>query len=68
MARAGAGDWGEQSGFEERDAVEAPGCVGEFLDELSFGWSGGLVFIQELAAVLLVGDWVFGGQDGSAGC
>jgi hypothetical protein len=35
-ATAGAGGWGlgarEDVGFEKRDAVEAPGGVGEFVD------------------------------------
>ena len=57
----------EQAGFEERDAVEAPGGVGELLDELGFGGVGGLVFVSELAAVLFVGGRVFGGEDGGAG-
>ena len=47
------GGAGEHVGFEQRDAVEAPGGVGEFLDELRFGGSGGLVFVEELAAVVL---------------
>ena len=54
---------GEQLGFQVRDAVETPGGVGEFLGELGFGGSGGLVFLEELAAVELVGGGVFGGQD-----
>jgi hypothetical protein len=44
----------EHVGFEERDAIDAPGCVGELLDQLGFGWGRGLIFIHELAAVLLV--------------
>ena len=60
------GGAGEEVGFEERDAVEAPGGVGEFLDELGFGGGGGLVFVEELLAVALVGGGVFGGQDGGA--
>jgi hypothetical protein len=44
----------EHVGFEERDAIEAPGCVGELLDHLGFGWGCGLILIHELAAVLLV--------------
>ena len=38
----------EKGGFEQRDAVEAPGGVDEFLGELSFGGRGGLVFVEEL--------------------
>ena len=45
------GSAGEQVGFEERDAVEAPGGVDEFLDELGFGGIGGVIFVEELAAV-----------------
>src|SRR5450432_3418411 len=62
----GAGDFGEQRGFEARDAVESPGCVDEILHELSFGCVGGLVFVDELAAVALVGGQVLGGEDGCA--
>ena len=56
----------EQVGFQGGDAVEAPGGVGEFLGELGFGRGGGLVFVEELAAVLLVGGLIFGGQDSGA--
>jgi hypothetical protein len=67
----GAGGWGlgtvEHIGFETRDAVETPGGVCEFLDELGLGGSGGFVFVQELAAMALEGGWVFRGQDGGAG-
>jgi hypothetical protein len=58
---------GEQAGFEQGDTVEPPGGLGEFQDELSFGGVGGLVFVAELAAVLLVGGRVFRRQDGGAG-
>ena len=54
-----AGGWGlsarEDVGFQERDAIYAPGCVGELLDQLGFGCGSGLVFVGELAAVALVG-------------
>src|ERR1039457_3587786 len=54
----GAGGWGlsarEDIGFQERDPIYAPGCVGELLDQLGFGCGGGLVFVDELAAVALV--------------
>ena len=32
LAGVGAGGRGEQASFEERDAIEAPSGVGEFLD------------------------------------
>ena len=54
----------EERGFEVRNAVEAPGGVGEFLGELGFGGSGGLIFVEELAAVALIGGEVLGSQDG----
>ena len=57
----------EQGGFEERDAVEAPGSVGHFLNELRFGCSGRFVFVEEAAAVVFVGGPVFGGEDGGSG-
>ena len=54
----GTGGWGlsavEDFGFEERDTIYAPGCVGELLDQLSFGGGCGVVLIHEQAAVLLV--------------
>jgi hypothetical protein len=52
---------GEQLGFEQRDAVEAPGSVGDFHDELRLGWSSGLIFVEETSAMGVVGGWVFGG-------
>ena len=58
---------GEQFGFEERDAVETPGGVGKLVDELGLGGGGGLVFIEKLLDVALVGSRVFGGQDGGLG-
>jgi hypothetical protein len=54
----------EKGGFEQRNAVEAPGGVGEFLGELAFGCGGGLIFVDELAAVALVGGEVLGSEDG----
>ena len=50
-----------------RDAVEAPGGVGDFVDELSLGGGGGFVLIEKLLDVALVGFGVLGGQDGSVG-
>jgi hypothetical protein len=57
----------EQVDFEERDAVETPGGVGELMDELGFGCCGGLVFVEELATMGFIRGWVFGGQDGGLG-
>ena len=57
----------EQLGFEEWDAVEAPSGVGDFVDELSLGLGGGLVLIEKLLDVALVGVGVLTGQDGGAG-
>jgi len=54
----------EEGGFEQGDAVEAPGGVGEFLGELGLGGGGGLIFVGELAAVELVGGGVLGSEDG----
>src|ERR1700722_8372465 len=61
------GSAGEQVGFEERDAIEAPGGVGELLDELGFGGSGGSVFVEEAAAMGVEGRLVFGRKDGGGG-
>ena len=58
---------GEQFGFEGRDAVEAPGGVGDFVDQLSFGGGGGFVLIEKLLDVALIGVGVLSGQDGGAG-
>ena len=58
---------GKEIGFEERDAVGAPGGVGDFVDELSFGGGGGFVLIEKLLDVALVGFGVLGGQDGGTG-
>jgi hypothetical protein len=58
---------GEDVSFEERDAAKAPGGVGEFLDKMSFRCRGGLVFILELAAVLVESGTIFRWQDGAAG-
>ena len=57
----------EDVSFEERDAAEAPGGVGEFLDEMSFGCRGGLIFFEELPAVLVEGVAIFRWQKGAAG-
>ena len=61
------GSAGEQVGFEERDAIEAPGGVDELLDELGFGGSGGSVFVEEAAAMGVEGRLVFGRKDGGGG-
>ena len=58
---------GEQLGFEEWDAVETPGSVGDFVDQLSFGWRGRGVLIEKLLEVALVGFGILGGQDSGAG-
>ena len=58
----------QQFGFEGGDAVQAPGGVGEFLGELGFGRGCRAVFVEELAAMLLVSGLVFGfEEDGAAG-
>src|SRR5580704_3632585 len=51
----------EEGGFEERDAVDAPSGVGEFLNELRFSGSGRLVFVEEAAAMGVERGPVFGG-------
>jgi hypothetical protein len=50
----------EESNFERRDAVDTPGGVGEFLDELGLGGSVWLVFVAEAAAMGVVRGSVFG--------
>jgi hypothetical protein len=56
----------EKGGFQYGDAIEAPGGIGELLGELGFGRSGGLVFVEELAAMELEGGGVLGGENGGA--
>ena len=63
----GVGVLGQQFGFEEGDAVEAPGGVGDFVDQLSLGGGAGLVLVEKLLDVALVGFGVLGRQDGGAG-
>src|SRR5579863_4827642 len=58
---------GEDIRFEQRNAVETPGSVGKFLDELGFGGRGGLIFVEQAAAMVFVGGAVFGGEDGGGG-
>ena len=58
---------GEQLGFEEWDAVEAPTGVGDFVNQLSFCGCAGPVLIEKLLDVALVGVGVLCGQDGGAG-
>jgi hypothetical protein len=57
---------GEDTGFEKRNVAEAPGGIGKFLDEVRFRHGGRLIFVSELAAVLLICVQVFGWQDGCA--
>ena len=57
----GVGVLGQQFGFEEGDAVEAPGGVGDFVDQLSLGGGAGLVLVEKLLDVALVGFGVLGG-------
>ena len=49
----------EELRFERGDTVQAPGGVGDFLDELNFRGRFGLVFLVESAAVALVRGRVF---------
>jgi hypothetical protein len=41
----------KDTGFGKRNALEAPGGVCNFLDEIRFRRGGGLIFCPELAAV-----------------
>jgi hypothetical protein len=51
---------GEKLGFELGDTVLPPGRIDEFLGELGFGSCCRLIFIEELAAVALVGGGILG--------
>ena len=62
----GVGGLGEQVGFEEWNAVETPGGVGDFVDQLCFGGVGGFVLVEKLLGVALEGLGVLRGQDGGA--
>jgi hypothetical protein len=59
----------EQFGFEEWDAVEAPGGVGDFVGELRLGGRSGGVLIYKLLDVALVSVGVLGSHSrGSLEC
>jgi hypothetical protein len=58
----------QQVGFEQGDAVEAPGGVGEFADELNFGGSCGLVFVEEGPVMGFEGGGLVGDGDVVGGC
>jgi hypothetical protein len=47
--------------------VEAPGGVGDFVAQLRLGGDGGLLLVEKLLDVALVGFGVLGGQDGRVG-
>jgi hypothetical protein len=49
--------------FERRDAVDAPGGVGEGLHQVGFAGAAGVVFVAEGVAVGAVGVEVFAGED-----
>jgi len=57
----------EEGGFKGWNAIDAPGGVDEFLGELGFGGSSGLVFVEEAATMGVVRGAVFGGEDGAGG-
>ncbi len=57
----------EHVGFEQRDTVETPGGIDELLDELRFGGSGGLVFVEEAAAMVFVDSRILRGKDRGSG-
>jgi len=53
----------EKIGFESGDAVDAPGCIGEGLDELLFERTFRLKVVKEAAGVALVGGVILRRQD-----
>jgi len=55
----------EEAGFEERDAVEAPRGIGEFVDELGLGGIGRSVLVEKLLDVAIEGGEIFRGQNGA---
>jgi hypothetical protein len=57
----------EEGGFERRDAIDAPGGVGEFLGELGLGGSGRLVFVEEAATMRVERGSILGGENGAGG-
>ena len=54
---------GEQVGFEDGDPVDAPGGVGEGLNEMRFGGALRVVFVDEALNVTLVGFEILAGHD-----
>jgi hypothetical protein len=56
----------EEVRLERGDAAQAPGGVGERLDQVFFEYADGLDVVEEAAAVELIGGGVLGGQDGGA--
>jgi hypothetical protein len=63
----GVRHFGEHACLKQRDAVEAPGCVGNFLNKLRLGGVGGLILGEEFAAMFLIGGVFLGFKDGIAG-
>ena len=59
---AGGGQ-GEEIGLERRDAVEAPGGVGQGLDEVGLDGAFGAQVVGERGAVGTVGLQIFGRHD-----
>jgi hypothetical protein len=54
---------GEEVGFERDDAIEAPGDVGQRLDQMIFGGALGLVFVAEGFQMYVIQFAVFPGHD-----
>jgi hypothetical protein len=67
IEREGSSGAREHLGFKQGDVVETPGSVGELLNELRFGGSGGLVFVEEAAAMGIERRLVFGRKNGRGG-
>jgi hypothetical protein len=64
-----AGDaHGEEICFEGRDAVEAPGGVGQGLDQMGFGCALRIVLVMERFQMGLITLEILGGHDDDLGC
>jgi len=53
----------EEIGLDRGSAVDSPGGIDERLDELGFGGTFGLVFVEEGFRVTLIGGVILGRQD-----
>ena len=58
----------EQSTLKRGDSLQAPGGVGEGLDQVFLEDADGFEVVEELIREVLVGDVILGGQDHCVAC